>query len=191
MPRRNGVITSSYISQQFLRSRSVLGVAPLLPVLLLLVMLWESKLVQAFRTPTQLMKRQAPAALSACAAVAEDVPTRREEDERATWKGWNKTDSNSLFRRLGNPRYIAAPMVEHSEAVSVRIRTVRVFPLTAVRSARRGFRVQHQSKPHLCYKSSFESMRDACVILARELKTPVVQAASITQSYEYLSNGYY
>lgn len=34
----------------------------------------------------------------------------------------SRSDSRPFFERIGSPRYIAAPMVEHSEAVSLPLR---------------------------------------------------------------------
>lgn len=65
------------------------------------------------------------ARLSACAATATAERRAQEEDSsggdqaRRALKG---EDSRSFFERLGSPKYIAAPMVEHSEAVSCDLR---------------------------------------------------------------------
>lgn len=64
------------------------------------------------------------ARLSSCAAVAEPISTtdrpQGEDSSRGDQakRALNGEDSRSFFERLGSPRYIAAPMVEHSEAVS-------------------------------------------------------------------------
>lgn len=62
------------------------------------------------------------ARLSACAAAATAEPISRaqEEDSSADQakRALKGEDSRSFFERLGSPKYIAAPMVEHSEAVS-------------------------------------------------------------------------
>lgn len=60
---------------------------------------------------------------SACAATAMAEPISRPQEEGSSGGDQAKRaisgeDSRSLFERLGSPRYIAAPMVEHSEAVS-------------------------------------------------------------------------
>lgn len=86
--------------------------------LLLLIMIWGAGQVRAYGgASNHLFRRQARTIASA--AVTEAVPTVQEEVDRSVLKAESEADPYSLFRRLGSPKYIAAPMVEHSEAVSL------------------------------------------------------------------------
>lgn len=53
----------------------------------------------------------------AAAAMAEPISKDSSGGDQAK-RALNGEDSRSFFERLGSPKYIAAPMVEHSEAVS-------------------------------------------------------------------------
>lgn len=84
----------------------------------------SSARVEAFKAAgAATSAHMARARLSACAAAAE--PTSRPQQAEANSshgdqarRSPNGEDSRGFFERLGSPRYIAAPMVEHSEAVS-------------------------------------------------------------------------
>lgn len=125
MPHRcsliNGNISKHWCSR--LKGGSAAGC-----VISLLVMMWGAGQVRAYGgVSNHLFRRQARAI--ACAAVAETVPTAQEEADRSVLKMESEAHPYSLFKRLGNPMYIAAPMVEHSEAVSTPLKGPSIYML--------------------------------------------------------------
>lgn len=83
-------------------------------------MMSSSARVEAFKAAGAARSSHiARARLSPCAAAAMAEPVNKDSSggDKAK-RALNGEDSRSFFERLGSPKYIAAPMVEHSEAVS-------------------------------------------------------------------------
>lgn len=117
MPHRCGLINDNISKHRCSRLKG--GSAPGRVVsLLVVVMIGGPGQVRAYGgVSSHLFRGQAR--IIASAAVTKAVPMAQKEADRSVLKVEGEAHPYSLFRRLGNPRYIAAPMVEHSEAVSV------------------------------------------------------------------------
>lgn len=94
--------------------------------------------------------------LSSCAAAAPAV--LRPEDGPAfseATRALREQDSRGFFERMGKPRYIAAPMVEHSEAVSVVM--VVYLSCDAITRACRVGACQQQQYEYCCSSIGYSS----------------------------------